>query len=126
VLEGLEAKDRVCYRSGDDKDQYDGFEGNMYVSASNETRPVVRDTNGKDELSQIDGKPYGGCYVYGTVDIWAQDNNYGKRINAKLRTVTFFRDGDAFSGSSPVTDDEFEDLSEGADADDEDELDDVA
>jgi len=28
--------------------------------------------------------------------VWAQDNQYGKRINAKLRAVQFYKDGAPF------------------------------
>jgi hypothetical protein len=50
------------------------------------------------------------------VEIWAQDNNYGKRINASLKGVQFVRDGDAFAGGGAASPDEFEDLSADASA----------
>uniref|UniRef100_T1HEF4 Uncharacterized protein n=2 Tax=cellular organisms TaxID=131567 RepID=T1HEF4_RHOPR len=44
------------------------------------------------------------------------DNNFGKRINASLGGVQFLRDGDAFAGGGVATPDDFENMSEGADA----------
>jgi len=117
VLKEMRAKDRVALHDGDTKAQYDGFEGNFYVTSRSKVRPLIADRD-KTPLTEQDGVIYAGCYVYGVVELWAQDNNYGKRINAQLKTVQFFRDGDAFSGGArPGTEDDLEDLSEGADAD---------
>lgn len=117
MLKQLRAADKVCMRDGDTKPEADGFPGNFFVSARNKSRPFVCDKD-KSPLTPADGKPYAGCYVNAVVDIWAQANNYGKRINATLSGVQFLKDGDAFSGSPPASPDDFEDLSEGADADD--------
>jgi hypothetical protein len=116
TLKQLRAKDKVCFRNGDDKASYDGFDGNMYVAASSKTRPLVIDRD-KTPLVQSDGRPYSGCYVVASLEIWAQDNQYGKRVNATLKGVQFYADGDAFSGSTPASPDDFDDLSTGADAD---------
>jgi hypothetical protein len=62
VLTELRKKDKVCMRNGDDKANYDGFEGNMYVAASSKTRPTVLDRD-KSPLVEADGRPYGGCFV---------------------------------------------------------------
>lgn len=108
VLKTLKAKGDLCLHPGETKSEYDGFEGMVFVSAANKARPVVVDKD-KTPLTQSDGKPYSGCYVNVSVDIWAQDNNFGKRINAKLLAVQFHADGDAFSGGEGYTDDDFED-----------------
>ncbi len=78
-------------------------------------RPTVIDRD-RTALIQADGRPYAGCYVNAVVDIWAQDNNFGKRINASLSGVQFLRDGDAFAGGGVAAPDDFDDISEGADA----------
>ena len=117
VLKTLRASDKVCLRSGDTKPDYDGFPGNMFISARNKARPLVLDRD-KSQLSAADGRPYGGCYVNATVDVWAQSNKYGKRINATLTGVQFLKDGDAFIGATPASVDDFEDLSLGSDASD--------
>jgi len=65
-------------------------------------------------LVAADGKPYAGCYVTAIVELWPQDNQYGRRINATLSGVQFERDGDAFGGSAPASADDFDDLSSGA------------
>lgn len=110
ILKTMRATDKTCLHDGDLKDQYAGFEGMLYVSARSKTRPLVIDAD-KTPLTAKDGKPYAGCYVNASIELWAQDNNYGKRVNASLRGIQFLRDGDAFAGGAPASEDEFDDLS---------------
>jgi hypothetical protein len=115
TLKALRAKGHVCLHDGDEKVEYDGFEGNMYVSTRSKTRPLVLDRD-KSPLTASDGRPYGGCQVVASLELWAQDNNFGKRVNAQLKGVQFYADGDAFSGGAPADESDFDDLSAGADA----------
>lgn len=115
TIKALRAADKTAIHNGDAK-EYDGFAGNLYISARNEVRPVVLDRN-KAPLTAADGKPYAGCYVDVSLDIWAQENKYGKRINAKLHGVRFVKDGDAFTAAGATgSADDFDDLADGADA----------
>lgn len=115
ILKQLRAADRICLHDGDLKPDYNGFPDNLFVAARNKARPLVIDRD-KTPLTKDDGKPYSGCYVNATVDVWAQQNAFGKRVNATLSGVQFVKDGDAFTGAPPATPDDFEDLAEGADA----------
>ena len=115
VKKEIEAKDRTALHDGDTKADYDGFPGNLFVSARNKVRPLVVDRD-RSPLAAQDGRPYAGCYVNASIELWCQDNNYGKRINASLRGVQFLRDGDAFAVGGAATEDEFDDLAAGADA----------
>lgn len=118
VLGALRGKDAVALHNGDLKAAYEGFEGNYYVSARSYNKILVVDRD-RTPLTQADGKPYAGCYVDASIECWAMDNQWGKRINATLRWVQYRRDGDAFAGGAPASADEMEDLSvddEGGDA----------
>ena len=117
ILKQLRATDKTALHDGDLKSQYSGFEGNLYVSARSANRPLVIDSN-TTPLTAQDGRPYAGCYVNATVELWAQDSQYGKRINASLGGIQFLRDGDAFAGGRAADINDFEDVSEGATADD--------
>lgn len=117
ILNQMRATDKVALHDGDLKSNYDGFPGNLYVSARSTTRPLVIDKD-KSPLAESDGKPYAGCFVNASVELWAQDNNYGKRVNASLRGVQFLRDGDAFAGGGAANEDEFDDISAGATSED--------
>ena len=86
--------------------------------AYNTVRPTVVDRD-RSPLTAQDGKPYSGSYVNVIIDVWAQDNSYGKRINAQLQGVQFVRDGEAFSGGGTSADaSDFDEIADGADADD--------
>lgn len=120
ILTELKSKGRVAYKESPlskDGEVYDGFEGMYSLNASNPARVRVIDKD-TSPLTPADGKPYGGCYVDASIEMWPQDNSWGKRINAKLRWVQFRRDGDAFSGGAPVSEDEFQSIADGAMADD--------
>lgn len=117
VLKSLVAADKVCLHNGDSKADYAGFAGMDFVSARNAVRPKVIDGQ-KNPLTEADGKIYGGCYVNVVLELWAQENAYGKRINATLMGVQFARDGDAFAGGRSADDDDFDVVEQGAGADD--------
>lgn len=95
--------------------EYDGYAGMIVVSATRDStkgRPLVIDKD-KSPLTQTDGRPYGGCYVNAKIDLWAQNNKWGKCIRASLLAVQFAKDGDAFGAGTATADpDEFEDLSD--------------
>jgi Protein of unknown function (DUF2815). len=107
-LKALEATDKLCLHNGDTK-TYAGYAGNLYVSARNQTKPRVVDRNAND-ITQESGIVYSGCRVIALLEIWTQDNQFGKRINATLRGVQFFSDDERFSGGGAATDDEFQKL----------------
>lgn len=114
VLKGLRAAGKTALKDGDTKAEYAGFADNFFVSARNAVRPTVINSD-KTPLTESDGKPYGGCYVNAVVELWAQDNSFGKRINASLGGVQFYRDGEAFAGGGAVSADEFDVVQETAD-----------
>ena len=117
IVKQLRAQDRLALHDGATKAGYAGYDGNMFINTRSKMRPTVVDRN-KVPLSEEDGKVYAGCYVNVSLELWAQDNNYGKRVNATLMGVQFFRDGDAFAGGGVAGDDDFDDVSIGATADD--------
>ena len=105
---------KYAYADGDLK-EYEGYAGNMVLSAHAKARPLVIDKD-KSILTPADGKPYSGCYVNAIVDIYIQSGeNPGVRCG--FSGIQFFRDGDAFAGGRPASLDEFEAIDEGSDAD---------
>lgn len=115
ILKSIEGNaNKYCYVDGNTK-TYDGFADMMALSAKNKKRPTIKDRDASP-LTETDEKPYGGCYVNMSVEIWPQDNKWGKGIRASLRGLQFVKDGDAFTAGSVAGDDEFEDLGQGADA----------
>ena len=107
LLKGLVASEKICLRDGDNK-TYDGYQDMMYLSARNSIRPTVVDRKCAP-VTEADGLIYSGCYVVARVELWAQDNKNGKRINAKLLGIQFVKDGERFgAGSGPAKASDFE------------------
>ncbi len=100
--------DRICFKDGDDEDAEE-YAKAMIITASNSKRPQIRDRD-KSPLAEEDGKPYSGCYVNVLVRLWVQDNEFGKRINASLEIVQFYKDGAAFGPAQVDADKYLEDL----------------
>jgi len=107
TLKVLKAADKLAVHDGDAKSDYDGYAGTYFVNASNKIRPLVIGQN-REPLVASDGKPYSGCYVNAIVEFWAQDNQFGKRVNASLLGVQFVRDGERLAGGGVAAADDFE------------------
>ena len=107
VLKQLQAADKICLHDGDAKSDYDGYTGNFFINASNKIRPLVIGP-GREPLVAADGKPYSGSYGNMIVEFWAQDNQFGKRVNASLLGVQFTKDGERLAGGGVAAADDFE------------------
>ena len=91
--------DKLCLRSGDDRGRPE-YEGYLVLSANTRTKPVVIGTDGRSTIANEEDNPiYAGCHVNAKVRLWAQDNQYGKRINAELVAIQFAGDGEPLDGS---------------------------
>lgn len=120
ILKSIRAADKVCLHDGDNKSEYDGYPGSMFINARSYSQPRVCDRDPTITLVQADGRIYSGCYVNAVIGIWAMDNKYGKRICAELKGVQFYKDGEPFSGGRPADAAAFSDFE--SFADDEDDL----
>lgn len=97
--------DKLCLKDGDDMGRPE-FEGKYTIKASTKKRPLVINRD-KSPITESDNAIYAGCYVNAIVSLWAQDNKFGKRINAQLDGVQFCRDGEPF-GDGAVSVNEFD------------------
>jgi len=102
--------DKICLKDGDFVD-YDGYEGHMSIKAGSNRRPTVIDRD-KTPLVEGDGKPYAGCYVNAILELWLQDNSYGKRVNCNLNGVQFIKEGEAFGAGDNDCTNDFDDVSD--------------
>ncbi len=110
-LKAIRAAGKGIVKDGDLKANYGGFEGNDFVSMRSNNRPNVYGPNG-EQLVESDGVVYSGCHAHVMISVWAQDNQYGKRVNAEITGLKFSRDGDSFGGGATrATADDFADLS---------------
>lgn len=99
VKKELEMSAKTCLKDGEYKSSYEGFAGNWFVTANN-SRGVVGVYDQQAKLTNNQSLIYAGCYVNAVVDIWAMDNQHGRRICATLVGVQFVKDGDSFGGGN--------------------------
>lgn len=103
--------DKLCLKDGDlsGKDEEAGC---WVLSASEDSRPVVVDRN-RSPLVAEDDAIQPGFYVNGKIRLWAQDNQYGKRINANLLGVQLVKEGERLGSgrTRQSADDMFDDVS---------------
>lgn len=121
--DGKIAFTKKVYRSKKTGEAYQGFDGQHYLSTRNaKTQPTVFNQYGEEVSSKgdIERQAFSGAVVNASVEIWAQDNKWGRRINASLRGVMLTGEGENFGGgSSPASADEFAALAKAkADAED--------
>jgi len=116
VLKMLEEDGKVAftkkvYRSKKTGEAYQGFEGTHYLSTRNaKTQPSVYNAYGDevDGKANIERDAFSGAVVNASIEIWAQDNKWGRRINCSLRGVMLTGEGENFGGgSSPASANEF-------------------
>lgn len=104
-LKGKLPSDKICLKDGDESGRPE-FEGKMTIKASTKRRPLVINRD-KSPITVEDNIIYAGCYVHAIISLWAQQNSYGKRINASLDGVQFARDGEPF-GDGGISANEFD------------------
>jgi len=102
---------KKCLRDGSEKPETDGYGDEvMLVSASNTRKPQVVDRNPKNAITEDQDKVYAGCTVKVVLNLWAQDNKFGKRVNASVEVVQFIADGERFGAESVKADEVLETL----------------
>ena len=113
ILKSMEGNsNKYAYLDGNLK-EYDGYEGLMYLACHSKVRPYICDRDPTVALAADSGRPYAGCYVNATVEIYAQKGE-NQGIRASFTGVQFAADGDAFSAGKPATAGDFDTIEEGA------------
>lgn len=109
ILNGIAFKDGAKAINKDTGELIEGYDKTIaYIQSSSKRKPLVQDING-NTLHEDDGTIYAGCIVHGVVNIWWQDNEHGKRVNAELLAVRKVADGESF-GVKRVSENIFNDM----------------
>ena len=111
VREGNKNKDK----SGDVRT---GYEGNLYVHATSKTHMPVYRGDRSLVTNEADSPIYSGCYVNARVSIYCNLKAGQKGLFAGLQGTQFAKDGDSFGGGAKASADDFDEVTEGADATD--------
>jgi hypothetical protein len=128
ILDMLNDDGKLCltkkvYKSKKTGEPYTGFDGNHYLSTRNaKTQPTVFNQYGEELTTKgdIDRQAFSGALVNASIEVWAQDNKWGRRVNCSLRGVMLTGEGENIGGGSPpASADEFAGLAKAkADAED--------
>ncbi len=122
ILKMLVESGKVCFTRktylNKKGEPYEGFKDRFYLQTrSAKAQPTVLDRFGKTVSNKRDIEQliHSGAETHVSVDIWAQDNQWGRRVNATLRGVMWAGEGERFGGAPPpASEDEFADLAEDA------------
>lgn len=110
IWQEMEASGKLALKNGATKASQDGFLGHMFFSpnAKQEKPPLLLHKFADPE--KTDGSPlilkrpqgiiYSGCYVNAQINLWVQNNDFGRRINSEVLAVQFANDGDRFGGGA--------------------------
>jgi len=98
-----------CYGDGNQKvnsktfQPYDGYAGNVYVTAGRDNPPQIIQADGTPvdptntmAYQALTRKMYGGCRVNAAIKPWPQDNKVGRGIRCDLVAVQFAADDTPF------------------------------
>lgn len=106
--------DNICLKDGDES-EYDGYADHWSLKAGRDKKPLLIDRDGKKSTEDDDFNDedfYSGGYYDVSIDFWAQNNTWGKRINANLYGVKFRKDGEPFGIGNVDVSDDFDDEDE--------------
>jgi len=103
----------LCLKDGDDS-EYEEQHGHWTIKASNAKKPALTDQNGlkakDDDGFDGDESIYSGGHYHFAIGLWAQNNKWGKRVNANLHAVKFAAHGERLaSGGGADYSDAFDD-----------------
>ena len=100
---------KYCLKDGDSPEiEYNGYEGMWAIKANTKKRPTLINKD-KSPIAEADGILYAGCYVNASIEVYAMDNQWGKRVGCQLNGIQFVKDGESFGGGGNAMDD-FDDL----------------
>ncbi len=95
---------RSPFRDGNEKENLQGYQDCIFVSASSKQRPGVIDKN-KEPITAEDETFYAGCYARATLIAFAYDTAGNKGVSFALQNIQKLADGEQFSGKKSAADD---------------------
>lgn len=119
-LAAAKGQDKLCVHRGDiSKPGIDVYKGKLFVSASRKVDdpPMTIVDESKRPITIASGKLYSGAWGDIAINLWAQNNSFGRRINAEILGVQHVRHDTKLSGGGAIAKaDEFKVYGKDADA----------
>ena len=100
IFNSMELNRYTCIKDGALKPENgDDYISAMVISANSRQNqpPYVADAQNVEQNAP--GVVYSGCYVNAKLNLWVQENQWGKKVNAQVLIVVKSGDGDAFSAA---------------------------
>lgn len=111
VYKSLAAGNKLALKDGDSKADIAGYEGNYFVNMNSKTRPKLKAGDRVTDVTKDMDLLYSGVYANVILDIWAQNNSFGKKVNAQGKGIMFASHGERLGGGgAPAKDEEFEEF----------------
>ena len=126
MFKALTASGNVFLRNGDEKPDYDGYDGMMFLSVRtnkafnvNANSPKLLNKD-KTPAKQEQGTVYSGCYVFAILEVKGidktlKDGTRVKRISAYIQGLMVVKDGESLGGSVRANDEDFPDIADTGD-----------
>ena len=99
IAKAVETNPSLCCLRKADRDEYGEDALVLKANAGKDRSVIVLDKYSKPVADKSKDPIYSGCRVNAKVEIWGQENKWGKRINCKVLAVQFAGDDASFDGS---------------------------
>jgi hypothetical protein len=113
-LAAIKEQGNVCLKNGSIKSDYEGYEGNFFVSVSSKQKPDLRGKD-KEKVTEEDGKMYAGCYVWAELEVKAIKHEKGNFISAYLRGMMVVQDSNSLELTNKLKDEDLPDIADTGD-----------
>lgn len=108
MYDALKAKHMLCLKEGSVmKPGEEAYKGKLFIAGNAKKRFTIVGPDRAPVASTDPFAPYSGCYGNGIVQVWSQDNSWGKRVNSQVMGVQFAEHGESLGGGRVASPDDF-------------------
>lgn len=104
ALDKVPKKFKMPFRDGSEKEDIEGYEGMIFVTATSKKKPGVVDYPDCNPITEDSEEFYPGCYARATLIAFTYDVNGNKGVSFALQNVQKLRDGKLLSGKRNAED----------------------
>lgn len=102
----IKAANKLALKDGNAKTDIAGYEGNFFINMNSKVAPKLKAGDRVTDVTKEMDLLYSGVYANVILEIWAQNNAFGKRVNAQLKGIMFAAHGERLGGGGSAAKDE--------------------